>query len=60
MNAAPANPLRRLVRRIADWLLAASPAAGGQPQSDEARRKSIRDVTHEQLGIGHWSCHVLF
>jgi hypothetical protein len=41
--------------------------AGNSPANltrDEARedayRQSIHDVTLEQLGIDHWSCHTLF
>ena len=26
----------------------------------EERRRSIREVTLEQLGIAHWSCHTHF
>jgi len=40
-----------------------APSWGAQAQdaqADEARRTSIHDVTLEQLGLAHWSCHALF
>ncbi len=35
------------------------PPASGKADAEELRR-SIREVTLEQLGIAHWSCHTLF
>lgn len=29
-------------------------------RAEEARRKSVHDVTMEQLGITHWTFHTLF
>jgi hypothetical protein len=31
-----------------------------EPSRDENRRRSTRQVTLEQLGIAHWSCHSHF
>ena len=56
---------------LAGWFERAVPAEPGQPRWPEwppaqdelgadERRRSIRDVTLEQLGIAHWSCHMLF
>jgi hypothetical protein len=56
---------------LASWFERAFPAELGQPpraawpaENDEAireaRRRSIHDVTREQLGISHWSCHTHF
>jgi hypothetical protein len=36
------------------------PVAADESGADERRRESIRDVTLEQLGIAHWSCHTHF
>ncbi len=36
------------------------PAPGAEPGRDADRRRSVRDVTCEQIGITHWSCHSLF
>ncbi|KFC72857.1 hypothetical protein FG93_02040 [Bosea sp. LC85] len=47
------------------WLDRAFPAALAPSSSreraddDEHTRRSIHDVTLEQLGISHWSCHTL-
>ena len=55
--------LQRLASRFTP-ALAGGPFAICQPASDpgteEAQRKSIHDVTLEQLGIAHWSFHTLF
>ena len=52
---------------LADWFEHAFPAElgrrpeKGQPEDDdEARRRSIHEVTLEQLGLTHWSCHSHF
>ncbi|POR46122.1 hypothetical protein [Bosea psychrotolerans] len=55
------RPLAFLWRSLSSWFARAVPAqAGCDPTADEALRKSIHDVTHEQLGIAHWSCHTQF
>ena len=45
-------------RRLAAWFAQAAPAVA--EASDDTLRKSIHDVTLEQLGIAHWSCHTHF
>lgn len=54
---------------LAGWLDRAAPAAPVEPRWQERplderavdeRRRSVREVTLEQLGITHWSCHTLF
>lgn len=54
---------------LAGWFERAFPAELGQRPDEarvnddelrEARRQSIHDVTLEQLGISHWSCHSQF
>ncbi|WP_157733236.1 hypothetical protein [Bosea sp. AS-1] len=40
------------------WFARAVPAT--EPACDEDRRCSVRQVTLEQLGITHWSCHSHF
>ncbi|WP_332700080.1 hypothetical protein [Bosea sp. (in: a-proteobacteria)] len=63
--------LETLRRRLIGWLGQALPAVPGAPRwhdqprfsteiDAEARRRSVRQVTLEQLGITHWSCHTLF
>ena len=61
--------LSHLWNRLAGWLAEAALPAMSEPghrdpvwdtQADEARRTSIRDVTLEQLGLAHWSCHTHF
>jgi hypothetical protein len=50
-----------LWRWLSSWFAKAVPAQTGcDPAADEALRQSIHDVTHEQLGIAHWSCHTHF
>lgn len=60
------NALRGLV---ASWFERAVPAEAGELRwqersfaelGAEERRRSIREVTLEQLGIAHWSCHTHF
>lgn len=55
---------------LADWFERAFPAELGQrpgetqaevdEEAGEARRRSIHEVTLEQLGLTHWSCHSHF
>lgn len=55
---------------LGDWFERAFPAELGQrpedvraedeDEADEARRRSTRQVTLEQLGLTHWSCHSHF
>lgn len=54
---------------LADWFERAFPAELGQrpnemqaddDEADEARRRSTHQVTLEQLGLTHWSCHSHF
>ncbi|WP_332680572.1 hypothetical protein [Bosea sp. (in: a-proteobacteria)] len=63
--------LETLRRLMADWFSKAVPAVPGEPRwheqpfaescaEAETLRSSIRQVTLEQLGITHWSCHTLF
>lgn len=47
----PANPVEPRWRE--------RPSASGKADAEELRR-SIREVTLEQLGIAHWSCHTHF
>jgi hypothetical protein len=55
------GPLAFLWRWLSSWFARAVPAQTGcDPAADEALRQSIHDVTHEQLGIVHWSCHTHF
>ena len=64
MSAAIADPAG-LWQRLIQWLglAAGTPSAtdanASQPAC-EADRKSVHDVTLEQLGIAHWTCHTLF
>ncbi len=60
------NALRAV---FAAWFERAVPAEAGEPRwqersfaelGAEERRRSIREVTLEQLGIAHWSCHTHF
>ena len=54
----------------ASWFERAVPAEPSEPRwlerpllaelGAEERRRSIREVTLEQLGIAHWSCHTHF
>lgn len=58
--------LETLRRRLALWLGEALPAAPrrlDQPSfsvDDEVQRRSVRQVTLEQISITHWSCHTLY
>lgn len=61
--------LSNLWHRLTDWFVETVPPAEPEPvgpasaqdaEADEARRTSIHDVTHEQLGLAHWTCHALF
>lgn len=54
---------------LAAWFERAVPANLSEPRwqersltelGAEERRRSIREVTLEQLGIAHWSCHTHF
>jgi hypothetical protein len=54
---------------VASWFERAAPAELSEPRwqersfaelGAEERRRSIREVTLEQLGIAHWSCHTHF
>lgn len=54
---------------ITAWFERAVPAEPSEPRwlerslaelGAEERRRSIREVTLEQLGIAHWSCHTHF
>lgn len=54
---------------FAAWFERAVPAEPSEPRwqerpgaelGAEERRGSIREVTLEQLGIAHWSCHTHF
>lgn len=51
---------------LADWFERAVPAEPRWQERSlaelgaEERRRSIREVTLEQLGIAHWSCHTHF
>ena len=54
---------------LASWFKRAVPAEPDEPRwqerslaelGAEERRHSIRQVTLEQLGIAHWSCHTHF
>ncbi|PTM40145.1 hypothetical protein [Bosea sp. 124] len=64
------NFLSYFWHRLAEGFAVAAPAKTSEPAdpafaqdeagADEARRTSIHDVTHEQLGLAHWSCHALF
>lgn len=47
-----------LWQAISAWLGRPDPAA--EPARDDDRRRSIRAVTLEQLGVSHWSCHPHF
>lgn len=54
--------LSSLWKAVAAWFNRAVPAAFDPldaARSDD-RRRSIHDVTIEQLGIAHWSCHTHF
>lgn len=61
--------LERLRAAFAAWFERAVPAEAGELRwqersfaelGAEERRRSIREVTLEQLGIAHWSCHTHF
>ena len=61
--------LETLRRRLSHWLGEALPAVPGAPRwhdqpafsvDAEAQRRSVRQVTIEQIGITHWSCHTLY
>lgn len=47
---------------IANWFAEAVPASFGPLDAAAAddQRRSVHDVTIEQLGIAHWSCHTHF
>lgn len=60
------NALRAV---FAAWFERAVPVEASEPRwherslaelGAEERRRSIREVTLEQLGIAHWSCHTHF
>ena len=54
--------LSTLWNGIAAWFAEAVPASF-DPLDAAARddlRRSVHDVTIEQLGIAHWSCHTHF
>lgn len=54
--------LSSLWNAVAAWFNRAVPATFDPldaARSDD-RRRSIHDVTIEQLGIAHWSCHTHF
>lgn len=57
--------LSTLLRLIRGWLDRAGSTAGAaspapeRPDEDETTRRSIDEVTLEQLGITHWSSHTL-
>ncbi len=60
------NALRAV---FAAWFERAAPAEPSEPRwqerslaelGAEERRRSICEVTLEQLGIAHWSCHTHF
>ena len=55
--------LRRLLARWLGEALPAAPRRHDQPSfsvDDEAQGRSVRQVTLEQIGITHWSCHTLY
>lgn len=61
--------IEQLRAAFAAWFELAVPAEGSEPRwlersfgelGAEERRRSIREVTLEQLGIAHWSCHTHF
>ena len=62
--------LARLRSALAEWAEHAfhregeqrpeRPAGDNDTEPGDLERKSIRDVTLEQLGIAHWSCHTHF
>ncbi len=47
---------------IANWFAQAVPASFGplDAATPDDQRRSVHDVTIEQLGIAHWSCHTHF
>jgi hypothetical protein len=54
--------LSPLWNALAAWFARAVPASFDPLDATSAddRRRSIHDVTIEQLGIAHWSCHTHF
>lgn len=61
--------IEQLRAAFAAWFERAVPTEGSEPRwpersfgelGAEERRRSIREVTLEQLGIAHWSCHTHF
>jgi hypothetical protein len=58
--------LNALRAALAAWFERAAPAEPRWQERSfaelgaEERRRSIREVTLEQLGIAHWSCHTHF
>jgi hypothetical protein len=68
-EAVAVSLLAHLWHRLADWFAKAVPTLAPEPgyidpslydEDAEARRTSIHDVTLEQLGVAHWSCHAHF
>jgi len=57
--------IKTLSALLRDWLdralsTALAPSSTQERvDEDENTRRSIHDVTLEQLGISHWSCHTL-
>ena len=54
--------LSALWNGIANWFAQAVPASFGplNAATTDDQRRSVHDVTIEQLGIAHWSCHTHF
>lgn len=54
--------LSTLWNGIANWFARAVPATFDPLDAATAddQRRSVHDVTIEQLGIAHWSCHTHF
>lgn len=70
MSEEPASFLGVFRAHLADWFERAFPAQLGQwpeearadneDEAGEAHRRSVHEVTIEQLGLAHWSCHSHF
>lgn len=70
MSEEPASFLGVFRAHLADWSERAFPAelrqwpeearANNEDGVGEARRRSVHEVTLEQLGLTHWSCHSHF
>uniref|UniRef100_A0A9E8CRY1 Uncharacterized protein n=1 Tax=Bosea sp. NBC_00436 TaxID=2969620 RepID=A0A9E8CRY1_9HYPH len=54
--------LSTLWNGLANWFSQAVPASFGplDAATTDDQRRSVHDVTIEQLGIAHWSCHTHF